>query len=158
MCDCRAARPETVLPEVTRRSVFGVAGGGAVVGVVTACGGSEGGGGGGGGYDEQGPDDTDQDGLDAPIATTDEIPVGEGAILSEHEVVVTQPEEGTFRAFSTACTHEGCPVDQVVDGQIQCPCHGSRFSIEDGSPTEGPAQSPLEEVRIRVDGDSILLA
>lgn len=156
MCDCRAARPVTVQPEVTRRSVFGVASGGAVVGVVAACGGTEGGGG-DGGYDEQ-EQDTDQDGLDAPIATTDEIPVGEGAILSEHEVVVTQPEEGTFRAFSTACTHEGCPVDQVVDGQIQCPCHGSRFSIEDGSPTEGPARTPLEEVRIRVDGDSILLA
>ncbi len=157
MCDCRAARSEAVGPEVTRRSAFGVAGGGALAGVVTACGGSEGGeDGGGDGYAEQGTD-AEQD-TDAPIATTDEIPVGEGAVLSEHEVVVTQPEEGVFRAFSTACTHEGCPVDQVVDGQIVCPCHGSRFSVEDGSPTEGPARSPLEEVGIRVDGDSIVLA
>ncbi|WP_394297037.1 Rieske (2Fe-2S) protein [Nocardiopsis valliformis] len=135
------------MPEVTRRSVFGVAGGGAVVGVVTACGGGE---------------DTanvgDPADVDAPIASTDEVPVGEGAVFSEHEVVVTQPEEGTFRAFSTRCTHEGCPVDQVSDGQIQCPCHGSRFSIEDGSPVEGPAESPLEEIQIRVDGDSIVLA
>ncbi|MFE1168817.1 Rieske (2Fe-2S) protein [Nocardiopsis sp. NPDC058789] len=141
---------------MTRRSVFGVAGGGALAGVLTACGGSEDGGD-GDGPDEQGPD-TGQEGADAPIATTEEIPVGEGAVLSEHEVVVTQPEEGVFRAFSTACTHEGCPVDQVVDGQILCPCHGSRFSVEDGSPTEGPARSPLEEVAIRVDGDSIVLA
>ncbi|GAA1456105.1 Rieske (2Fe-2S) protein [Nocardiopsis exhalans] len=161
MCDCRKPPAESVsvVPEVTRRSVFGVAGGGAVVGVVTACGGGEdtaNGGdptGSGNGADDAAPGD-----VDAPIASTDEVPVGEGAVFSEHEVVVTQPEEGTFRAFSTRCTHEGCPVDQVSDGQIQCPCHGSRFSIEDGSPVEGPAESPLEEIRIRVDGDSIVLA
>lgn len=159
MCDCRKPDPgpETVLPEVTRRSVFGVAGGGALVGVVTACGGGEDAANGNGGG-EQTDGGNGADDADAPIATTDEVPVGEGAIFSEHEVVVTQPEEGTFRAFSTSCTHEGCPVDQVADGQIQCPCHGSRFSIEDGSPTEGPAESPLEEIQIRVDGDSIVLA
>ena len=161
MCDCREPAPEAVLPEVTRRSVFGVAGGGALVGVVTACGGGEdtaddgsdrtdGG--------DQGDEDVDPEDVDAPIAGTDEVPVGGGAVFSEHEVVVTQPEEGTFRAFSTSCTHEGCPVDAVADGQIQCPCHGSRFSIEDGSPVEGPAESPLEEVQIRVDGDSVVLA
>ncbi|WP_017589511.1 Rieske (2Fe-2S) protein [Nocardiopsis ganjiahuensis] len=161
MCDCREPVPEAVLPDVTRRSVFGVAGGGALVGVVTACGGgedtadddadrTEGG--------DRADEDVDPDDVDAPITTTDEVPVGGGAVFSEHEVVVTQPEEGTFRAFSTSCTHEGCPVDQVADGQIQCPCHGSRFSIEDGSPVEGPAESPLEEIQIRVDGDSVVLA
>lgn len=164
MCDCRKPDPasETVLPAVTRRSAFGVAGGGALVGVVTACGGSEdaseGNGGGDRTGDGNGADDAGPGDADAPIATTGEVPVGEGAIFSEHEVVITQPEEGTFRAFSTSCTHEGCPVDQVADGQIQCPCHGSRFSIEDGSPTEGPADSPLEEIQIRVDGDDIVLA
>lgn len=158
MCECRKPPAESVsvVPEVTRRSVFGVAGGGAVVGVVTACGGGEGtvtGDEGRDGADDAGPADAD-----APIADTDEVPVGEGVVFSEHEVVVTQPEEGTFRAFSTRCTHEGCPVDQVFDGQIQCPCHGSRFSIEDGSPVEGPADSALEEVQIRVEDGSILLA
>lgn len=155
MCDCRkpSAESVSVVPEVTRRSVFGAAGGGAVVGVVTACGGGD--------DTANGGDPTDGGNgadADAPIASTDEVPVGEGAVFSEHELVVTQPEEGTFRAFSTRCTHEGCPVDQVSDGQIQCPCHGSRFSIEDGSPVEGPAESPLEEIQIRVDGDSIVLA
>lgn len=160
MCDRCEARPGSVLPEVTRRSVFGVAGGGALVGVVAACGSGEDGSDGGGDQGDRTDDGSGADpgDTDAPIAAIDEIPVGEGAIFSEHEVVVTQPEEGTFRAFSTSCTHEGCPVDQVADGLIQCPCHGSRFSIEDGSPTEGPAESPLEEVQIRVDGDSIILA
>ena len=156
MCDCRKSRSESVLPEVTRRSAFGAVGGGALVGVVTACGGDQAaddGNGTDGGNGSGEPGDTD-----SPIATTDEVPVGEGTIFSDHEVVVTQPEEGTFRAFSTSCTHEGCPVDEVADGEIACPCHGSRFSIEDGSPTEGPADSPLEEVEIRVDGDDIVLA
>ncbi|GHC93425.1 iron-sulfur protein [Nocardiopsis terrae] len=156
MCDCRDTRSETVLSEVTRRSVFGAAGGGALVGVVTACsGGADGGAATDGGNDTGGGE---PGGTEAPIATTGEVPVGGGTVLSEHEVVLTQPEEGAFRAFSTSCTHEGCPVDQVADGQIQCPCHGSRFSVEDGSPVEGPAGSPLEEIPIRVEGDDILLA
>ncbi len=126
-----------------------------MVGVVTACGAGE-----DSANDtvDRTDEDVDPEDVDAPIATTDEVPVGGGAVFSEHEVVVTQPEEGTFRAFSTSCTHEGCPVDEVAEGQIHCPCHGSRFSIEDGSPVEGPAQSPLEEVQIRVDGDSVVLA
>ncbi|MBR8740496.1 Rieske (2Fe-2S) protein [Nocardiopsis sp. MG754419] len=154
MRDRSESTPETVRPEVSRRSVFGVAGGGAVVGVVTACGGEEATEdtpAGGGGSEGDGATDT-------PLTTTGEVPVGEGTILSEHEVVVTQPEEGVFRAFSTTCTHQGCAVDEVVDGQIHCPCHGSLFSIEDGSPTEGPADAPLEEVQVRVDGDDIVLS
>lgn len=149
MCDRRESTTETAHPEVTRRSVFGVAGGGALVGVVTACGGDE---------TDEGSGSTDGPATDAPIATTDEVPVGEGTIISEHEVVVTQPEEGVFRAFSTVCTHQGCDVDEVSGGEIHCPCHGSRFSIEDGSPLEGPADTPLEELEVRVEGDGIVLA
>lgn len=148
MCDRCESTTETTRPEVTRRSVFGVAGGGALVGVVTACGGEA----------HEGSDPVDGPATDAPIATTEEVPIGEGMIISEHEVVLTQPAEGVFRAFSTACTHQGCDVDEVSDGGIHCPCHGSRFSIEDGSPLEGPAETPLEELQVRVEGDDIMLA
>jgi Rieske Fe-S protein len=73
-------------------------------------------------------------------------------------VVVTQPEQGTFKAFSAVCTHNGCLVNAVESGTIKCPCHGSMFSAADGSVTGGPAGSPLEEKQINVDGDSITLA
>jgi Rieske Fe-S protein len=84
--------------------------------------------------------------------------VGGGRVFADEQVVVTQPSEGEFKAFTTTCTHQGCQVESVSDGHINCPCHGSRFSIEDGSPDEGPASSPLEEVSISVEGDSIVLA
>ncbi len=91
------------------------------------------------------------------IATTSDVPVGSGLIVSDNQVVITQPSEGEFKAFSSICTHQGCPVDAVTD-TINCPCHGSMFSIEDGSPMGGPATSPLGEVAISVDGDQISLA
>ena len=92
------------------------------------------------------------------LASTSDIEVGGGTIFADEEVVVTQPSEGEFKAFNTTCTHQGCPVQSVSDGTINCTCHGSKFSIEDGSPQGGPATSPLEEVSISVEGDSIVLA
>ena len=45
---------------------------------------------------------------------------------------------------------------KVVDGTHDCPCHGSRFSIEDGSATQGPATEPLDEVTFKVTGGKIV--
>ena len=92
------------------------------------------------------------------LTTTGEVPVGGGTIFAEEKVVVTQPTEGEFLAFSAICTHQGCPVTKVEDGMIVCTCHNSQFSIEDGSPQDGPASAPLREVPLTVDGDSISLA
>jgi Rieske Fe-S protein len=69
-----------------------------------------------------------------------------------------QPEAGSFKAFSAVCTHQGCAVKSVTNGDIVCPCHNSIFSVTDGSVKSGPAKKPLPEVAIKVDGDSITLA
>ena len=92
------------------------------------------------------------------LATTADVPVGGCFVVSGAEVVITQPSEGDFKAFSAMCTHQGCAVSSSSDGVIPCDCHGSEFSLEDGSVLEGPATSPLEAVEITVDGDSITLA
>ena len=68
------------------------------------------------------------------------------------EVVVTQPDEGTFKAFSAICPHQGCSVGSVADDVITCPCHGSTFSIADGSVQGGPARGPLTAVPVTVSG------
>ncbi|MBN0047254.1 Rieske (2Fe-2S) protein [Streptomyces actuosus] len=92
------------------------------------------------------------------LARTDEIPVGGGRIFAAEKVVVTQPEQGEFKAFSAICTHQGCTVDTVSEGTIGCPCHGSRFRITDGSVARPPATRPLPEKEITVEGDRISLA
>ncbi|MFF4033298.1 Rieske (2Fe-2S) protein [Streptomyces sviceus] len=92
------------------------------------------------------------------LAKTSEIPVGGGKIFKDEKVVVTQPKKGEFKAFSDICTHQGCQVSSVSGGTINCPCHGSKFNITDGSVANPPANRPLPEKQIKVSGDSIQLA
>ncbi|MGC4987130.1 MULTISPECIES: Rieske (2Fe-2S) protein [unclassified Streptomyces] len=92
------------------------------------------------------------------LATTSDIPVGGGTIFKDQKVVVTQPAKGDFKAFSAICTHAGCTVNKVADGTIDCPCHGSKFSVEDGAVKAGPAPRPLPAEKITVEGNSIRLA
>ncbi|MEU7075784.1 Rieske (2Fe-2S) protein [Streptomyces narbonensis] len=94
----------------------------------------------------------------APLARTSEIPVGGGTVFTAEKVVVTQPAAGDFKAFSAVCTHQGCLVNKVADGTIDCPCHGSKFRIADGSVAAGPAPRPLPTEQINVSGESITLA
>lgn len=89
------------------------------------------------------------------LAKVSEIPVNGGRIFAAQQVVITQPQAGTIKAFSTACTHQGCPVTEV-GSTINCKCHGSRFNL-DGSVAGGPAPKPLNPVAITVTGDSITL-
>ena len=91
------------------------------------------------------------------LAKTSDIPVGEGKIFADKSVVVTQPTAGTFKAFSSTCTHAGCTVNKVADGLIQCPCHGSKYSVTDGSVKSGPAPQPLPAENISVSGGNITL-
>lgn len=89
---------------------------------------------------------------------TSEIPVGGGRIFPGQNIVVTQPKAGEFKAFSATCTHAGCPVTQVEGGTIDCPCHGSQFSIQDGSVAGGPAPSPLPARTVTVTGDTLTVS
>ncbi|MEU3901754.1 Rieske (2Fe-2S) protein [Streptomyces sp. NPDC045251] len=92
------------------------------------------------------------------LVRTSDVPVGGGKILADRKIVVTQPQQGEFKAFSAVCTHQNCLVSDVRDGTIDCACHGSRFSVADGSVEQGPATRPLPEERIAVDGNSVRLA
>jgi Rieske Fe-S protein len=91
------------------------------------------------------------------LSGTSAIPVGGGKIFPSQLVVVTQPTAGQFKAFSATCTHMGCTVSQIADGRIDCPCHGSEYSIKDGAVLRGPASKPLPAKQIKVTGDSIFL-
>lgn len=76
-----------------------------------------------------------------------DVPVGGGILVDAGDgVIVTQPTAGQFKAFSAVCPHEGCTVSEIRNGDMICPCHGSRFRISDGVVTRGPARQGLDPV------------
>jgi nitrite reductase/ring-hydroxylating ferredoxin subunit len=91
----------------------------------------------------------------AALAKVADVPVGGGTVVESAQLVITQPEEGTFKAFSAVCTHQDCLVSRVADQQIHCVCHDSFFSIADGSVLEGPATTPLPETSVIVAGTEV---
>lgn len=149
--------------KISRRALGGLAAAGASLPLLAACG-------------NNGPDTaTDPSGTStsAPaaggtspgsgagggdaLAKTSDIEVGGGEIFQDQEVVVTQPKAGEFKCFTAVCSHQGCIVSDVSDGTINCACHGSQYSIEDGSVVTGPATFPLAAEPITVSGDEITL-
>lgn len=133
-----------------RTMLRGAAVGGVALPLLAACGGGDKRASGGAGSSSSGG----SGGGSATVAAAD-VPVGGGTILKDQEVVVTQPTKGDYKAFTAICTHQGCTVTKVEGGQIVCPCHGSHFSIKDGSPTFGPAKSALASKQVSVEGGQI---
>ncbi|MFB7998228.1 Rieske (2Fe-2S) protein [Streptomyces sp. NPDC056002] len=141
----------------TRRTVVAAVGAAGIAAALTACGSSD---------DSSSSQPAGNgakegaagDGAGKELAKTADIPVGGGKIFGDAGVVVTQPKKGEFKAFTNICTHKQCPVTAIEGGTINCPCHGSKFSIEDGSVKHPPAAQPLAAKEITVSGDSITLA
>lgn len=131
-----------------RRIVFHGLGALGVAAALAGCGGGDDGGNGGDGGDEV------ESG--AELTTTDQVPVGGGIVLTDQKVVVTQPTEGEFMAYTAVCTHQQLLVTSVEDGTILCANHGSEYDAATGEVTGGPAPSKLATVAIKVEGDKIL--
>lgn len=126
-----------------RRSLFGAAGTVAAVGAVSACGAE--------------PPTPQEIRRGQVVGSTDDVPEGGGTVFDHSKLVVTQPEEGEYRAFSAACTHGGCTVQEVQEGLIHCLCHGSKFDYTTGEPVSGPAPDPLEAFTVTIEGTDIVL-
>jgi Rieske Fe-S protein len=135
--------------ETTRRGALAGIGVVGMAAAVAACGGGSGGTSGSG---SSGSENS------SALGTTSEIPVGGGKIFTAEKVVVTQPTKGEFKGFSAICTHMGCTVDKVADGTIDCPCHGSKYSVTDAHVVHGPAPKPLPAKNIKVANGKITLA
>lgn len=125
------------------RSIGLVALGGGAAAVLAACSGGSGGESAGGAASAAGP---------INVAKSS-VPEGSGVIQGAY--VVTQPTAGDFKAFSSKCTHEGCPLSAVNGDAIVCNCHGSQFSVKDGSVLHGPAEKPLPTATVKVDGNDL---
>lgn len=87
------------------------------------------------------------------LAAVTDVPVGSGTIVDGY--LITQPTAGVFMGFRARCTHAGCALSKIEDGQAVCPCHGSRFTL-DGAVARGPATEPLAARAISVRGTEIV--
>jgi Rieske Fe-S protein len=128
----------------------GVAGAGAAgVLILSACGGAQ-----EAASKATGAAGSATDAIKNAIKTAD-IPVGGGKVFSDLGVVVTQPEKGVFKAFSSTCTHNGNPIGSVSNGTINCPSHGSKFDIATGAVKDGPATRALPAKSVTVGSDGL---
>lgn len=133
----------------SRRTVVAAVGAAGLATALTAC-----------GSDDKASGSSSEQGAPAgsALAKTSDIPEGGGKVFSDEKVVVSQPKAGEFKAFSTICTHRDCPMIDLKGDVLSCACHGSQFSVTDGSVKKGPATEPLAAQQIKVSGDSITLA
>ena len=80
-----------------------------------------------------------------------ELAPGEGKVVSYegHKMALYKDEHGELHAVNPVCTHMKCDVAwNGAEQSWDCPCHGSRFSI-DGKVLTGPAVYDLEKIEIR---------
>ncbi|MEU1668822.1 Rieske (2Fe-2S) protein [Streptomyces sparsogenes] len=143
------AEPATTGRATTRRCFLTAAGAAGLAAALTAC---------GGGDDSSSAAPSQGGGKGMELAKTSDIPEGGGKVFEDHKIVVTQPKAGEFKAFSSVCPHAGNPVGDVSGGTINCPFHGSKFSITDGSVKAGPSPKPLPSAEIEVKGGTISMA
>jgi nitrite reductase/ring-hydroxylating ferredoxin subunit/uncharacterized membrane protein len=66
-----------------------------------------------------------------------------GATVAGVDVVLTR-RDGRLHALADRCAHRGGPLHegQLVGDCVECPWHGSRFALEDGSVERGPSPYP----------------
>jgi Rieske Fe-S protein len=73
-------------------------------------------------------------------------------------VILIRTANDELRAFSATCTHLDCTVQFRKDmGMIWCACHNGKYDMNGGN-VSGPPPRPLEEYRVTVQGDEVLIS
>lgn len=63
--------------------------------------------------------------------------------------------DGDVVAYSSLCTHHGCPV-RLENDRLLCPCHYSLFDpAVEGQCFQGPAPRELPRVLLELEGDDL---
>lgn len=75
--------------------------------------------------------------------------LGAGVFLFDRFIVVKS--DSLLKVYSNKCTHAGCRINQEINGELVCPCHGSRYESSTGKVLQGPAGLPLPEIPFGMD-------
>jgi 3-phenylpropionate/trans-cinnamate dioxygenase ferredoxin component len=95
------------------------------------------------------------------VGRVDEIPPG---TLTHVEVegiavCVARLSDGSIHALGDRCTHENYSLSEgeLIDTEVECPQHSSRFDVITGVPTGLPAVLPAHVFRVTVRDGSIYI-
>jgi Rieske Fe-S protein len=75
----------------------------------------------------------------------------------QRPAIVHRISDNKVVAFSSKCTHMGCKVNLPINGEVQCPCHGSLFD-DKGKLIHGPAKSDLESYSAKLKDSTITIS
>jgi thiosulfate dehydrogenase [quinone] large subunit len=101
------------------------------------------------------------------VANTSDVPVGTVFKFTDPNsgmpAYLLQPAAGTFIAYSSKCTHQGCVVDAFPDANaFKCACHGAKYDLATGEPDETTSKNltatGLAKIALTVTGDQISVA
>src|SRR6516162_6812380 len=69
---------------------------------------------------------------------------------------------GDWYVIGDECSHADYSLSEgdvwEDEREIECPKHGSTFSLETGEPQTLPATQPVPVYRVRVDGDDVVVS
>jgi 3-phenylpropionate/trans-cinnamate dioxygenase ferredoxin subunit len=70
--------------------------------------------------------------------------------------------DGTFYVIGDECSHEDYSLAEgdvwEDEREIECPRHGSTFSLVTGEPQSLPATKPVPVYDVRIDGDDVIVS
>src|SRR4051794_5871160 len=93
-----------------------------------------------------------------PVLDTNELADGEPRRVDVGGArVLLVRRAGEIYAIGEVCSHLGGPLaeGELQDDVIQCPWHGSRFCVRDGSVVDGPATHPQPKFEARLNAGRI---
>ncbi len=95
------------------------------------------------------------------VAAVEEVPEGAlKAVIADHtEICLAHADDGNFYAIDDVCTHENFLLSggELVEFDVECPQHGSRFNVRTGAVTGLPAVVPTKTYPVTVEGGEVFV-
>ena len=82
----------------------------------------------------------------------------QGMTIKGREILLARLGD-SWSAIGNVCTHEHCLLSngRIIGENVQCPCHGSMFSLRTGEAKHWPATDPVPVYPVTVNGGEVFI-